>query len=108
MKKILLIGLLFICGCLPPTSEKKALTQQDIINLNNDNKPRKVADVEGRELWMVKVEPFGDHYRIHYVYYFKDGEVKSVNYNERKGKNNTNTTLSFESVPYKKQEVPNE
>lgn len=112
MKKFLLVGLLFVGGCaktLPPINE------QAVINYNNTTyKPRKVAEVEGRDLYMVPVRPWGEEYKsgTHFVYFFKDGEVKSVNFQTTsqsgKHKQTHDHTITIDGSPYKRQDVPNE
>ena len=85
--------------------------EQAIVDYNSTTfKPKKVAEIEGRDLYMVPVRPWGYAYQsaTHYIYYFKDGDIKSVNYSQQYGKQPLHTSIIMDGSPYKRQEVPNE
>lgn len=106
MKKLLLIGILFMGGCKEPQSPQQI--QQTVIINNSTFSPKKVAEIEGRDLYMVPVQPYGPTSRYHYIYYFKEGEVKSVNFSSETKAGKYENVITINGTPYKKQAVPNE
>lgn len=106
-----LIVLIFIGIVKTIKKPETKFDEQAIVDYNSTTfKPKKVAEIEGRDLYMIPVRPWGEAYQsaTHYIYYFKDGDVKSVNYSQQYGKQPLNTSITIDDSPYKRQEVPNE
>lgn len=96
MKKLLLIGLLlFCCGCEDEQQKKVKKSRTE---------PVYVQTIEGRELYVMLIRPYGDGFTEDRIYFFK--ESGAVSTEQANGKHYK--TVIIDGSPYKKQDVPNE
>ena len=99
MKKKL--TLVFLCalgflgtGCGPSPVEQVQLTKNSFQN------PTYIGEIHGRKLYQSQYV-FGSHHSsVHYIYFFSDTNLVSVNYSERQGKTTANRTIVIDGKEF--------
>ena len=82
-----IISCLVLIGCGPNPQEQVEITQNSFKN------PKFIGEIHGRKLYQSKYI-FGAHDNsIHYIYFFGDTNLISVNYTETSGKTTVNKTI---------------
>jgi hypothetical protein len=100
MKKLLLIGMLFFCGC------EEEIKREEV--RPDYSKPTYLKTIDGKELYFMQIHPYGNSYTVDRIYFFKDSNTIITEQIQASGKNSHYKTVIIDGSPYKRQDVPNE
>ena len=83
-----------LLGCGPAPQEQIQLTENSFKN------PKFIGEINGRKLYQSQYV-FGHHVtHVHYIYFFSDTNLVSVNYSETQGKTTVNKVIVIDGKEF--------